>query len=231
MPMVSRGALGQVRRNGVQKRVRLVPHSREFIMLYRPFATCLLAAATLSGCGIVPLDAQWKDPAHPAESLRGTTVLVVCESDEQVVKQMCQDRVAAELRALGANTAMVPHSLDTSSPTRLSDEARAVKAGTIFSTRLSPDVPRYSGSSGVSVGLGMGGGFGRGGFGGVGVSAPIGGSHISQGYVANASLSEVATGRLMWTAKASTQRSDDLNWQVDSLTKAVVGGAQQAGFF
>ncbi|KQV98458.1 hypothetical protein [Rhizobacter sp. Root1221] len=200
-------------------------------MLYRPLATIsLTTAAALAGCGIAPLDAQWKDPAHPAESLRGTTVLVVCESDEQVVKQMCQDRVAAELRALGANTALVPYSVDPTA-TRLSDEARAVKARAIFSTKLSPDVPRYGSSSGVSVGFGMGGGFGHRGFGGVGVSAPIGGSRISQGYVANASLSDVASGRLMWTGKASTRSSEDLNWQVDSLTKAVVGGAQQAGFF
>jgi hypothetical protein len=200
-------------------------------MLYRPLATIsLTTAAALAGCGIAPLDAQWKDPGHPAESLRGTTVLVVCESDEQVVKQMCQDRVAAELRALGANTALVPYSVDPTA-TRLSDEARAVKARAIFSTKLSPDVPRYGSSSGVSVGFGMGGGFGHRGFGGVGVSAPLGGSRISQGYVANASLSDVASGRLMWTGKASTRSSEDLNWQVDSLTKAVVGGAQQAGFF
>jgi len=65
----------------------------------------------------------------------------------------------------------------------------------------------------------------------VGVSAPIGGTHFSQGYVANANLSDVATGRLMWTGRASTYHSNDLNWQIDSLTKALVGGAQQAGFF
>ncbi len=201
-------------------------------MTYRPLVPfSLVVAAALAGCGVVPLDAQWKDPSQPAESLRGTTVLVVCESDEQVVKQMCQDRVAAELRSLGANTAVVPHSADGAS-VPLSDEARAVKARAIFNTKLSPDWPRYVGGSGVSVGVGMGGGFGRGAFGGVGVSAPIGGaSRVSQGYVANASLSDAATGRLMWTGRASTHRSTDIDWQVDSLTKAVVSGAQQAGFF
>ena len=158
-------------------------------------------------------------------------MLVVCESEEQVVKQMCQDRVAAELRSLGANTAVMPHSDDAAS-VRLAEEARAVKARAIFNTKLSPDWPRYGGGSGVSVGVGMGGGFGRGAFGGVGVSAPIGGAaRVSQGYVANASLSDAATGRLMWTGRASTYRSTDIDWQVDSLTKAVVSGAQQAGFF
>jgi len=201
-------------------------------MLYRPLAMFVVTAA-LAGCGIVPLDAQWKDPSQPAASLRGTTVLVVCESDEQVVKQMCQDRVAAELRALGANTAMVPNSGEATSA-RLSEEARAVNARAIFNTRLSPDASRYVGGSGVSVGVGVGGGFGHGGYGGVGVSAPIGGSsHVSQGYVGNASLSDAATGRLMWTGRASTSayHSSDLGWQVESLTKALVGGAQQAGFF
>ena len=54
---------------------------------------------------------------------------------------------------------------------------------------------------------------------------------ISQGYVANASLTDAATGRLMWTGKASTRQADNLEWQLDSLTKAVVSGVQQAGFF
>lgn len=189
-----------------------------------------VGAAALAGCGVAPLDAQWQDSSRPPESLRGAVVLVVCESDEQVVKQMCQDRVSAELRAYGANTATVPYSIE-STPTRITDEARAVKAKAIFTTRVTPDYPRYGSSSGVSVGVGFGTGFGGRGMGGVGVSAPIGGSYIAQGYVANASLSDVASGRLLWTGKASARDSNDLSWQMDSLTKAVTGGAQQAGFF
>lgn len=180
-----------------------------------------------------PLDAQWKDPATPAESLRGSTVLVVCEAEELVVRQMCQDKVAAELRTYGANTALLPNNVDAS-PVRLTDEARAVKARVIFNTKVSPDYQRYGSSSGVTVGFGVGSGgyYGRGGgFGGVGISAPIGGSRMTYGYVANASLSDVGSGRLLWTGKASTRDSTDLNWQLDSLTKAVVGGVQQAGYF
>jgi hypothetical protein len=189
-----------------------------------------LAAAVLAGCGVAPLDAQWQDSSQPARSLRGATVLVVCESDEQVVKQMCQDRVSAELRAYGANTALVPYTADPT-PTRISEEARAVSAQATFSTKVTPDFARYGSSSGVQVGVGFGTGFGGRGLGGVGVSAPIGGARISQGYVANASLSDVASGRLLWTGKASARDSTDLTWQIDSLTKAVTGGAQQAGFF
>jgi len=199
-------------------------------MSIRPLVAVTTLSAALAGCGIAPLDAQWKDPATPAESLRGSTVLVVCEADEQVVKQMCQDKVSAELRTLGANTALLPNNVD-GSPGRLSDEARAVKARAIFNTKVTPDIPRYGSSSGVSVGIGMGGGFGGRGYGGIGVGVPIGGGYrMSQGYVANASLSDVGSGRLLWTGKASARDSSDLAWQLDSLTKAVVGGVQQAGW-
>lgn len=197
--------------------------------LFRLAAVAGVAAA-LAACGVAPLDAQWKDPSRPAESLRTATVLVVCEAEEPVVKQMCQDRVSAELRALGANTALVPSHVDAT-PTRLTDEARRVDARAIFVTRVTPDTAQYGSRSGMSVGFGLGGGFGGRGFGGVGISAPLGGSRITQGYAANASLSDAASGRLMWTGKATTPTSDNLNWQLESLTKAVVGGAQQAGFF
>lgn len=190
----------------------------------------LIALSGLAGCGIAPLDAQWQDASSPVESLRGSTVLVVCESEEPVVRQMCQDRVATELRTLGANTAIIPPTAGGGAQ-RAQEEARAVKARVIFITTISPDVPRFGGGSGVSVGIGMGGGFGGRGFGGFGMSAPIGGSRISQGYVANATLTDAASGRLMWTGKASTRHADNVEWQLDSLTKAVVSGVQQAGYF
>jgi hypothetical protein len=36
---------------------------------------------------------------------------------------------------------------------------------------------------------------------------------------------------MMWSVKASTPASEDLNAQVAELAKAVVGAAQKAGFF
>jgi hypothetical protein len=84
--------------------------------------------------------------------------------------------------------------------------------------------------SGVTVGFGLGG-FGGGGFGGVGVSAPVGDTRVATGYAANGSITDVASGRLMWTAKATSAPSDDLNSQVTELAKAVVTGAGKAGLF
>ena len=85
-------------------------------------------------------------------------------------------------------------------------------------------------SQGFSVGIG-GFGFGRHSAGGIGVSAPIGGGQISQGYSANGRVTDVASGRLMWTARASTPPSTDVNAQLADLSKSVLDAAASAGLF
>jgi hypothetical protein len=54
---------------------------------------------------------------------------------------------------------------------------------------------------------------------------------VSAGYSANARITNVASGRLMWTAKASSPPSGDLNGQLTELAKAVVEAAGKAGLF
>jgi hypothetical protein len=80
--------------------------------------------------------------------------------------------------------------------------------------------------------LSLGGiGFGRHSAGGVGVSVPVGGGQVSTGYSANGRVTDVATGRLMWSARASTPPSGDVNAQIAELSKAVLDAAGQAGLF
>jgi len=85
-------------------------------------------------------------------------------------------------------------------------------------------------SGGVSLGIG-GFGFGRHSAGGVGVSAPIGGGQVSSGYSASSRVTDVASGRLMWSARATTPPSSDINAQLADLSKTVVDAAQKAGLF
>jgi len=63
------------------------------------------------------------------------------------------------------------------------------------------------------------------------MSAPVGAGQVMTGYAANSTLTDVATGSLMWTAKATTPPSKDVNEQMAKLAKAVAEGAQKAGFF
>ena len=85
-------------------------------------------------------------------------------------------------------------------------------------------------SQGVSIGIG-GFGFGRHSAGGIGVSAPIGGGQVSQGYAASGRVTDVASGRLMWTARASAPPSSNINEQFAELSKSVLDAAGSAGLF
>ena len=69
----------------------------------RALAAALVLAA--AGCTSSPqLAAQWTDPQLGPQSafLRGSRVLVACDVADLTVRQLCQDRVAAEVSARGA---------------------------------------------------------------------------------------------------------------------------------
>jgi hypothetical protein len=212
-----------------------------------PLTTCttrLFAAMSaaglmllLSGCASTQLDAQWKDPQRTPMPLRGAKVLLVCEADEAVVKRICQDQLAHQVMAMGA-TPVTSAELVNAAPGRppapesYLPAARSAGAQAVFSTHIAPQLTTDR-PTGVSIGVGIGGGLGGRGFGGIGVSAPLGGGQrpVTAGYAANSVLTDVSSGRLMWTAKASTPSSDNLAGQIGDLSRTVVEAAQKAGFF
>jgi len=85
-------------------------------------------------------------------------------------------------------------------------------------------------SPGFSIGIG-GFGFGRHSAAGVGVSAPIGGGRVTSGYSANSRVTDVPSGRLVWTAKATSAPASDVNAQMAELSRAVLGAAEKSGLF
>ena len=189
--------------------------------------------ALLAGCATTTVDAQWRSVELPAGYLHGATVLVSCETREMVLKRICEDQVMADLSARGVRpvlpapgsvAAVQPGVLDLQYlPAARDSGAKAVLSVTVglASQRVSP---------GLSIGIG-GFGFGRYSGGGIGVSAPIGGGQISSGYAADARVTDAASGRLMWTARASTPPSSDLNAQLAELSKSVLDAAGTAGLF
>jgi hypothetical protein len=197
---------------------------------------CALLAA---GCATKNVDATWADPQFSGRSLVGAKVFVVCQASDLAVRRICADQMASELVALGATPVQGPDPGDSTSNTEPATDsylaaARSAGATAILRARLLQDasIVADSGSSmGVSIG-GFGGNWGRGGGVGVGVQMPIGDRPPpSSGYTANGAFTDVQTGRLMWTAKASTGPSQDVNQQVATLAKNVLGAAQKAGLF
>ncbi len=194
-------------------------------------ASCALL---LAACAATQVDAQWRSVELPASYLRNATVLVSCETGEEVVKRICEDQIGADLRARGVRVIVAaPGALPGATPVGPTDAqylplARDNGARAVFS--VSVGLAAQTVSQGVSIGIG-GFGFGRGAGGGVGVSAPIGGGQVSQGYAASGRVTDVASGRLMWTARASSPPSSDVNQQFVELSKSMLDAAQSAGLF
>jgi hypothetical protein len=196
-------------------------------------ASMAAAAATLlGGCASTQLDAQWSDPALGPGLLRGARVLVACDAQEVVIRQICQDRLAGEVVARGATPVFLapgfPVATDRSVDAQLLPAAREAGAKAMMVMTVAVAVNEVS--QGFSVGVG-GFGFGSRGGVGLGVEAPIGGGRVTSGYSANGRVTDVPSGRLVWTAKATAPPSSDVTAQMDELSKAVLGAADKAGLF
>lgn len=207
--------------------------SRRRARVGRVHAQLATLAALLAGCASTTLDAEWRNTQLAPGYLHGARVLVSCEAAEPVLRRICEDRLATELAAHGAvpvlaALAAAPSGTVVTPDAQALGAARANGAKAVFVVSLA--AASRSVSPGVSIGLG-GFGFGRHTGGGIGVSVPIGGGGVTTGYSANGHVTEAGSGRMMWSARASTPPSSDLNAQVAELAKTVVDAADKAGLF
>jgi hypothetical protein len=200
----------------------------------RVVALAAAGALLTAGCASTVVDASWRDAQLSPSYLRGGKVLVMCETQELVLKRICQDQTGADLQARGVAVVYPPDALQVpTAPSeidpRVLQAARSTGATAVFGVTIA--VSAQAVSQGMSISIG-GFGFGGGGGGaGVGVSAPIGGGQVSTGYTASGRVTDVASGRLMWTARATAPPSSDVNAQMAELAKVVIGEAQKAGLF
>ena len=193
-------------------------------------------AATLAACASgPPIDAEWTSPELGAKSslLRGANVLVACEAPDVAVRNVCQDQLAQQLAARGARPVFVSgdtrFTADRAIDEQLLPGARSASTKAIVVLSLRP-VATDTGGSGFSLGFG-GFGFGRNSALGIGASVPVGGTRIATGFSANGRITDVSTGKLVWTASAASPPSEDLKAQFTDLSDAVLDSATRAGLF
>ena len=198
----------------------------------------LSLAASLAACATSSkVDAEWTDPALRGQmiSLRGAAVLVACEAPDVAVRNVCQDRLAAEVTARGARPVAVPPGTmllrDQPLDQQLVPAARSAGARAVLVVALTP-VATADDRPSVSFGIG---GFGLGGRsavgGGLGVSTPVGDGRVVTGFSANGRITEAGSGRLLWTATRAAPPSKDLGVQLGTLSIAVLDSAARAGLF
>jgi hypothetical protein len=198
-------------------------------------SAALAVALWLVGCAASRVDAQWSDAQFNGQPPRGAKVLVACQADDPTLRRICADRMAARLSALGMFPLLAADSGSAAAPdeTALLQAARAAGAAALLRTSLAPEAVAIAPAPAVSIGIGgFGGGYRSGGGVGFGMSAPIGGPGPARtGWGASVALSDVASGKLMWSARASAPPSSDVAAQLDTLAALLLQAAREKGFF
>jgi hypothetical protein len=196
----------------------------------------------LAGCAQTQLGAQYVDPQFPRQALRGASILVVCDAPEPAIRLICESQVSGQLTQLGAKP-LTDSTLVSPTPGReppagqYLPAAQAAGARAVFSTTLTPDYSRPNPMSSFSIGIGgwggsggyYGGGSGVGG--GVGVTMPVGTLQGSTGLAAIGSVIDVASGRVIWSAKATAAPAADAATQIAEAAKALADALRQTGLF
>jgi len=209
----------------------------------RSFLSSLPAVAglLLAGCASTQIGAEYVDPQAPPQYLRGAVILVVCEGPEPALKLICESQAVGQLTQLGAKPLTDPKRVSLMSGREPTTEqylpaAREAGARAVFSLTLKPDTWRPSPMSSVSIGIGGWGGSGgyyggSGVGGGVGVTLPVDGAQGAAGLAAAGTLVDVASGRVIWTAGATTSLTGDATTRVAELTRVLTESMRQAGLF
>ncbi len=191
------------------------------------------AVVLLAACATTKMDAQWSNPDFRGTKLAGKTVMVACQARDFTVQAVCEDQIARQLAAKGAKPVQFIAGNPGVQPVNDTVDAAARKAGApvVFRTTLSTSVPTVS--PGPTIGIGVGGGsYGSsGGFGGVGggISLPIGGGTVQEALAADTAIVDVASGKLMWSGRATGPSGSDSTAQLADLTRVMFESLQSSG--
>ena len=190
-------------------------------------AALLLAACATSA----KVEAQWVDPQLTGRSFAGKRVLVVCEASDQTLRRLCEEQLASEVIAFGGSVTRPAEGAPL--PDAAAHLPAAGKAGAVAVVRgvVTPTAQSFNPGPLFSFGIG---GFGGGSSnssvgGGGGVSVPAGAGSVSTGYGIDLGITDVTTGKLVWTAKTTTPPSADVGAQMVDLARTSMTAARAAG--
>ena len=87
--------------------------SHTYLLTGRVLATAAMTLLVLGGflvgvCASTAVQAQWTDPSFAGQSLRGATVLVVCDAGAAALTRLCKDHLAWQVAAAGVTPIVAP---------------------------------------------------------------------------------------------------------------------------
>lgn len=192
------------------------------------------ATAVLAACATTRMEAQWTNPEFKNTRLRDQPVLVACQARDFTAQAVCEDQFANQLAARGAKPIRFAVGNTGVEPTNDAIEAaaRRERARAVVRTTLSTSMPTVT--PGPTIGFGIGGGsFGGSGYGGggAGISMPIGGNTVSEAYAADTAVIDVASGKLIWSGRATSPSGGDVASQLTSLSGVMFESLGSSGLF
>jgi hypothetical protein len=201
-----------------------------------PVTLASVLCVSLAACGGNPIRAQWTDPAFAKGSLKGATVLVVCDAGVLALRRICEREVGQQLTGAGVTPVTRPELKTGTTPGAQIDPAllvaaREAGAAAVFRSSIRPGATVASPRPTVGIGIGSWGGWSSSVGGSVGVSMPVGSPGVETAYGAEMTLTDVASGKLIWTSTATGRASSNDELQVANLAKAGVNAAKSAGMF
>jgi hypothetical protein len=198
------------------------------------YAAAGICTVVMSGCASTKMEAQWRDPQLAPQSLQGKTVLVVCRGLDFTLERICEDKLTANVQAMGVKVARSdqPPPSGAAPADALLYAAKVAGAEVVLSTTLEPagyDVAPSGGSVGVGVG-GSSGSYGSRSGGGIGISLPIGGA-TGPGIGASTSLTEASSGKLLWSSRARSPKTSNEADQISELSRVTAEALKGAQLF
>jgi hypothetical protein len=201
--------------------------------VFRPrTAAGICAVLLVAACATTQMEAQWRDPQLAPQSLQGKTVLVVCRGLDLTLERICEDKMTADVQAIGVKVTRSDAHLPPAAENALLDAAKVAGAEVVLATTLVPagfDAAPTGGSVGFGVG-GSSGSYGSRSGGGIGISLPIGGAS-GPGIGASTNLTETASGKLLWSSRARSPKTSNEAEQINELSRVTVEALKGAGLF
>ena len=200
-------------------------------------ALVVLPLLAIAGCATKPapsrIEGQWIDQAFTQRSLRDRKVLVFCRAPDAGLARVCQDHLARGLIDVGVIPIMPPAALDSGAGVEaVTQAARDAGADAAIVSALSVSAqdlyaPRPMMGMGVGIGRGVGVGVGIGGS----ISIPIGAGRPMTAFGIQTSLVDSASGREMWSMRASRPGGEEPAVQAASLSASSIDAMRRSGLF
>jgi hypothetical protein len=183
----------------------------------------------VASCATTKMDAQWSNPEFAGKSLRGATVLVVCQARDFTTQAVCEDLAASRLEARGIKTvkfaALSPNA--PPAPDVVEAAAKRADARAVYRSSISTYTPAVS--STPTIGIGVGGVGGSGGYGGGYRGGSVGGGTPNEAFASDTAIVDVATGKLVWSGRATSPGGSDTASQLADLTRVTFEALSDTG--